>query len=213
MTARRNARVLAAPCDARMRASAAQVAELFSAELSTAAADDGVVDRAELQAVLDRNTGAAEAAASRERKACQRASRHARVSKRERARKSRTHEPTRAHIRAHARTFAVMVSVRQRTRVGLARQLAFKDVDGDGDVDADDVLAMFDKDGDGKLDAAEIAVLLRFGPLPPTPAPGLRDPSTMGSELVPRIHIVHGAFASGTHLVLTGTGGGNQGDE
>ena len=106
-----------------------------------------------------------------------------------------------------------MVSVRQRTRVGLARQLAFKDVDGDGDVDADDVLAMFDKDGDGKLDAAEIAVLLRFGPLPPTPAPGLRDPSTMGSELVPRIHIVHGAFASGTHLVLTGTGGGNQGDE
>ncbi len=59
MTARRNAGVSAAQCDAGMRASAAQVAELFSAELSTAAADDGVVDRAELQAVLDRNTGAA----------------------------------------------------------------------------------------------------------------------------------------------------------
>ena len=83
-----------------MRASAAQVAELFSAELSTAAADDGVVDRAELQAVLDRNTGAAEAAASRERKACQRASRHARVSKRERARKARPRARTSVRTRA-----------------------------------------------------------------------------------------------------------------
>ena len=129
----------------------------------------------------------------------------------ERANHAHTSARARTSVRTHAPS-PVWYHCGKRCCIDLARQLAFKDVDGDGDVDADDVLAMFDKDGDGKLDAAEIAVLLRFGPLPPTPAPGLRDPSTMGSELVPRILLCTVRSILG-HLVLTGTGGGNQGDE